>query len=270
MTKHLLKDMSWREFAGRLAENPVILLPLGSQEEQGPMAPMGDFMLTERIADLVAERTGAIAAPTVPFGHADYFRPVPGGIALRAETFKALFEDLCVSFLEHGLTRLLVVNGHSGNFPLIDQAIRALKREHGVLIPCINLWRSIPDGLWQELHPDVGKAALGHGADPVTSAYMHLFPELVREDLIEAPDAQMGELLGLPTAGLDAVVFQGQTVNVALDVTERCSNGIAGGDPRRASAANGRRIVEHLVDFLSAFVAHLETVDPRVGRAPSR
>ena len=48
--KSLLKDLTWVEFAERLRDKPVILIPLGSQEEQGPQAPMGDFMLTERIA----------------------------------------------------------------------------------------------------------------------------------------------------------------------------------------------------------------------------
>ena len=29
------------------AKNPVILLPMGSQEDQGPHAPMGDYLLAE-------------------------------------------------------------------------------------------------------------------------------------------------------------------------------------------------------------------------------
>jgi hypothetical protein len=83
----LLKDLTWVEFKGLVPSNPIILLPFGSQEEQGPHAPMGDYMLTDRIAELVAAKSGAIAAPIIPFGYADYFRPVPGGIQLRAETF---------------------------------------------------------------------------------------------------------------------------------------------------------------------------------------
>jgi creatinine amidohydrolase len=83
MQKFLLKDMTFREFQQRIPDNPVILPPLGSQEEHGPMAPMNDFMLTEAFA----ERADAIAAATLPFGYADYFRPIPGGIQLRAETF---------------------------------------------------------------------------------------------------------------------------------------------------------------------------------------
>ena len=38
------------------AQNPVILLPMGSHEDQGPHAPMGDYLLAEKIAELAAVR----------------------------------------------------------------------------------------------------------------------------------------------------------------------------------------------------------------------
>lgn len=259
--KHLLEDMSFVEFGERLADDPVILLPFGSQEEQGPACPMGDWMLTREIAARVAERSGAIAAPTVPFGYADCFRPVPGGIQLRAETFVALFTDVCENFLDHGVTRLVVLNGHTGNAGLIDQASRRLKSARGVVIPCLNLWRLIPPALWEELHPGRGASALGHGSDPLTSVYRHLSPALVRDDLV-APPGAMKEFLGLPTSGLGAVMFRGMPVQVPLDVTERCDDGVAGGDPTRSTPAIGRRIVDHLVDFASAFVDHMRGIDP--------
>ena len=53
-TKYLLKDFTWVEFRERMKEKPVMLVPLGSQEEQGPHAPMGDFMLTEKITEKIA------------------------------------------------------------------------------------------------------------------------------------------------------------------------------------------------------------------------
>ncbi|MEQ8357068.1 MAG: creatininase family protein [Kiloniellaceae bacterium] len=265
MRKHLLKDMTFVEFAERLADDPVILLPLGSQEEQGPMAPMGDYMITEAVAAMMARAADAVAAPTLPFGYADYFRTVPGGIALKPATFCAVLEDTIENFLDHGINRLVIVNGHSGNNPLIDQTVRKVKRRQGILVPHIPLWRSIPEALWQELHPGRGTAALGHGGDPLTSVYLHLFPELMRPDLIELEERK-GELLGLPTSGLAGVRFRDVDVGLAVDVTDRCGNGIAGGNPLDSSAEKGRRIVDHLVDFVAAFVRHFKTVDPRAAK----
>ena len=48
--KHALKDMTVAEFRDRLTPETVILLPFGSQEEQGPHAPMGDYMLADAVA----------------------------------------------------------------------------------------------------------------------------------------------------------------------------------------------------------------------------
>ena len=86
---YALQDLTWTEFAERTAAGSVpIVLPLGSQEEQGPHAPMGDFVVAERIALAAAERAGAICAPVLPFGYAEFFRGIAGGMQLRAETFR--------------------------------------------------------------------------------------------------------------------------------------------------------------------------------------
>ncbi|MET0529913.1 MAG: creatininase family protein, partial [Microvirga sp.] len=133
--KRALKDMTFAEFRERLAERPVILLPFGSQEEQGPHAPMGDYMLAERLALLAAETCDAIVAPPVPFGYADFFRAIPGGMQLRATTFTALLEDAVCNFLDHAIEHLVVFNGHTTNAPLIDQTLRRIRTERGVAIP---------------------------------------------------------------------------------------------------------------------------------------
>src|SRR5690606_1235014 len=121
--------------------------PLGSHEEQGPHAPMGDYLLAEAIALRAAERSGAIAAPCLPFGYAEFFRGYPGGIQLRAPTFRAVLDDMVMAFLDHGLNRILILNGHSTNAALIDETLRALRRRTGVAVASVDLWRSIPDSL---------------------------------------------------------------------------------------------------------------------------
>lgn len=269
MPKHRLKDMTFIEFAERIArEKPVVLIPLGSQEEQGPICPMGDWMLTEALADRIAEPAGAVVAPTIPFGYADYFRPVPGGIQFRADTFRAVLRDVCDSVLDHGLDRLLVFNGHSGNHPLIDETLRLLRAERGVVVPWVNVWRMIPPELWKSVHGENAARAQGHGADPMTSVYRHVFPEKMRPDLADAPNPGR-TLLGLPTAGLAAVRFKGMDVNVPIDVTDHCDNGIVSGDPALASAEAGKAFADHIVATTVALVEHLKTVDPRSqGRTP--
>lgn len=259
--KHALAEMTAVEFRQRLAERPVILLPLGSQEVQGPHAPMGDFMLTERIARLAAEAAGAIAAPTVPFGWADFFRPIPGGIQLRPTTFTALLEDVAYSFLEHGIEHVVVLNGHTSNAPLIDQVVRGLRYKRGIIVPSINLWQAISPALWTELYGDDAVRARGHGGDPITSVYLHLLPDLMRPDLVREPERQSA--FGLPTAGVRAVTFEGLPVALPLDVTDVEPNGLLGGDPRLATAEIGAAITDHLVGFITRFCQHFRRCTPR-------
>ena len=111
--KHRLQDMSWAEFRDRLAEPPVMLLPMGTQEEQGPNVPMDDFVLAERIADAVSRRTGAVMAPVLPFGDSEFFRSLPGCMSLRPDTLVAAVRDLSASLLDHGLRHLVILNGQT-------------------------------------------------------------------------------------------------------------------------------------------------------------
>lgn len=259
--KHALKDMTVAEFRDRLTDDPVILLPLGSHEEQGPHAPMGDYLLAEAIALRAAEMSGAIAAPCLPFGYAEFFRGFPGGIQLRAATFRAVLRDMLEAFVDHGINRLIILNGHSTNAPLIDEVTRDLRRARGVVVASVDLWRSIPDRLWTEIHGQDAAQARGHGGDPVTSVSMYLRPDQMRPDLM-AP-ARRAQAVGLPANGVQGVRLDGLAVNLPLNADELAPDGMLGGDPRLASAAAGQRIFDHLSAHCARLAGLMRQNDPQ-------
>ena len=123
-----------------------------------------------------------------------------------------------------------------------------------------------PSAVWQAAHGEAAAQAQGHGGDPVTSVSLHLCPELCRPDLVQAPDAGR-QLIGLPTAGLASVRLGRTEVNVPIDVTDHCDNGIVSGDPRLANATAGRLIADHIVAETVALVEQLKTAPVRVPRA---
>lgn len=263
MTKrrHALQDLTWAEFKERMAEQPVIVLPLGSQEEQGPHAPMGNFVLAEQIALTAAEHANAICAPVLPFGYAECFRGAAGGVQLRADTFARVLEDMITAFLDHGLKRVVICNGHSTNAPLIAQVAHKVRREHGVLVPNLNLWRLIPDDHWRKLHGENADRARGHGADPLTSVGLHLTPGLMRPDLAAPADRQ--SIFGLPTTGrFSGVRLQAAEIELPLDVTEVAPNGVGEGDPSLASAQVGAEITTWLTRYLGDFLRYFRLCDP--------
>ncbi len=244
------------------ARNPVILLPMGSQEDQGPHAPMGDYLLAEKIAELAALEatamgTPTLVAPVVPFGGADYFGAMIGGIAISEATLTSVLRDMFASLHRHGLTRLIVINGHGGNVGPIQLATREVHRSAGLLVPSLYLWR-IGYGLLPGIvGAEQAKLASGHGADPLTSVGMHLFPEVMRPDLIPAAGpVKRNVALDLPYLSLGTAEFEGAEIGLPTEYDEVYNKGVGKGDPNLSSAATGAALVDQLVGICARFAVH--------------
>ena len=54
-----MAELTGSEARALYPHNPVILLPMGSHEDQGPHAPMGDYLSADAIAERIARRCGA-------------------------------------------------------------------------------------------------------------------------------------------------------------------------------------------------------------------
>lgn len=262
MSKHTLAAMTQAEFRERIARPVVILLPLGSQEPQGPHAPMGDYRLAERLAVMSAEAGDGLAAPALAFGHADFFRGFAGGMQLRPQTFAAMLEDMIGSFLDHDLNHLLIFNGHSANASLIDQVTRGIRRRTGIAIPSLNIWKAIPPELWRELYGESASSVRGHGGEPLTSVATHLFPEEMRPDLV-ATAAPRTQAFGVPIRGISGVDFHGLPLQLPIDAHEVDANAMLSGSPHMASAARGKAICDHIVHHTARLMAQLLAHDPR-------
>ncbi len=243
-----------------LARRPVILLPMGSQEDQGPHAPMGDYMSADAIAERIAARataggTETLVAPVIPFGGADYFGAMPGGIALEQATLRAVITDMLACLERHRLTRLVVINGHGGNCEAIHEATHALYRRTGVIVPSLYLWRIGYGLLPGILGAEKARRAAGHGADPLTSVAWHLFPGIMRPDLTP-PAAPLRDVMGLKARAFGSLDFEGVEVTVPVEYNEIAPNGVRTGDPALCSPETGAALVEQLTEIGARFVAH--------------
>ena len=254
-------EMSWREVEEAIAGGAAALVPMGSTEEHGPHAPTGDYLLTDAITERVARQTGDVMIPTIPFSYSEYFRHYPGTVTLRAETLRLLVRDAVDGLLDQGFRHVVLFNGHKGNEPILGPLIRELRRERGVLVPIVApLGFGMTPSLIRELY---GATPTGHGGEPIGSIWQHLRPGLV--DLSRAEDFGSGPFLGLPTSGLNEVIFEGHPVGMAINMGDVTPPSGSLSDPRPASADKGERIVANAVAGLSAFVRWFKEVDPRVG-----
>src|SRR5450756_580098 len=165
MNKVRLQDLTWVEVQQKVQDGAPVIVPFGSQEQHGPHAPMGDFIICERVAVDAAERSGAVVAPVIAAGYSEYFKPYPGTISLRASTLGALLEDYVDCLMLQGFERIVFFNGHNGNNGLVDHVVRRIRDERGLRIPVVipNAFRT-PD-LMKQLFP-AGKQ--GHGGAGMT------------------------------------------------------------------------------------------------------
>ena len=255
------------------AQNPVILLPMGSQEDQGPHAPMGDYLLAEKIAELAAIKatnagTPTVVAPVIPFGGVDFFGAMPGGIAVSEATLVSIIRDMIASLHRHGLTRLIVINGHGGNVGPINVATRETFHATGHQIPSLYLWRIGYALLPAIVGAETSRAVSGHGADPLSSIGMHLFPELMRPDMIPAPKPLgHNKALDLPYTALGSLNFEGAEVTVPTEYDEVYSQGVGKGDPNLCTPATGAALTEQLSTLVARFAAHFARCDDSKAKA---
>jgi creatinine amidohydrolase len=260
LIKVRMGEITASEMREILRARPVVLLPLGSFEDQGPHAPMGDYLSAERMAELIAERattrgTLTLVAPVLAYGGADYFGTAPGGIALGQETFRSVLRDMFGCLLRHDVSRLVVVNGHAGNTQAVLDTAREIWRARRILIPSFYLWK-IARGLMPGIvGAEKTKQTSGHGGDPLTSIATHLFPQWMRPDLTPPPhDAP--EIIGMPVTGFGTASFEGAEIDVPIELSEITPDAVFGADARGCSAETGAKLVEALSELGARFVWH--------------
>jgi creatinine amidohydrolase len=223
---------------------------------------MGDYLLAEKIAELAAIRATergvrTLVAPVLPFGGADWFGPMVGGIAISQATLTTVIADMVDSLHRNGLTRLIVINGHSGNVGPIAEVARELYQRDQIVLPSLYLWRIAYQLLPEIVGAQKAAAVSGHGADPLTSLGLHLFPELIRRDLIPAGQPlKRDPVLDLPFTGLGTASFEGAEVAMPNEYDEVYNLGVAKGDPTLCSAETGAALTEKLTEICARFVAH--------------
>ncbi len=226
--------MTWPEILDRIdVGGEAVLLPIGATEQHGPHLGVGmDFRLADHLAAAVASRSGVVALPTLNYscsgGHSHRW---PGTIALSPTTMIALLADIGEWLYRAGIRRLFILNCHVGNRSAIGCAVDVLRgRFDDFLLANFNVG---------ELSPELSDcftrdAADWHANAAETSLMLHLAPETVRPDLL---------------AGADDPDRTGDCV-FRHPVNRTSRNGVTG-RPSEASAAEGARLFDALVDELS-------------------
>lgn len=256
MKKCALHLMTWKEIEEAFKEDPVILIPMGSMEQHGPQSITGDYLAAEEVARRTAKATGAYYLPVMPFGCSEYFRGFPGTISLQPETVYAVLYDVFHSLVEHGITKIFVVNGHAGNVPTIAQVARKVRRDDGIVSVSVDLWQSLTPEVKKAVYAEPDDKA-GHGSEPLTSVMSYLYPEMMRMDLVKPGNDNQDHWGEFDIHLLTKGIVNDVPMNIYLDMEDISPQGVMG-NPMNASAKRGEMIIEHLVALCSEIVKKLE------------
>jgi creatinine amidohydrolase len=116
----------------------------------------------------------------------------PGTVTLRWNVFVEALLDQGRSLCRHGFDRILLVNGHGSNAPLVDMAARLINVEHrGAVCAASTLYLSSPDSVQAlEEHRTSRFGGMSHACELETSLYLALRDDLVQMDkaVEEIPD----------------------------------------------------------------------------------
>ena len=255
MKKCALHLMTWKEIEEAFKNDPVILIPMGSMEQHGPQSINGDYLAAEEVAKRTAQATGAYYLPVIPFGCSEYFRGFPGTISLQPETVYAILYDVYQSLLEHGITKIFVVNGHAGNVPTIAQLARKVRRENGIVSVSVDLWQSLTPELKKVVYAKADDKA-GHGSEPLTSVMTYLYPDMMRMDLVEKENDNTDHWGEFDIQALTKGEVNGVPMNIYVDMEDVSKQGVMG-NPFNATAERGEMIINHLVKLCAAIVEKL-------------
>ena len=128
-----------RELAAR--DDIVAVIPAATLEDHGYHLPIDtDVRLVEAIARGAVERFNAqgeakaLLCPTQVHGYTPHHLDFPGSVTLRWNVFVESLLDQGRSLIHHGFDRILIVNGHGSNIPLVNMAARLLNVEHRTAI----------------------------------------------------------------------------------------------------------------------------------------
>lgn len=241
------------DFARLDAHRTIALLPVAAVEQHGPHLPLGtDAVINEGIVDAALTRLPADASvlvlPALTVGDSLEHSAFPGTLSVALDALMGLWLSIGESVARAGVRKLVIVNSHGGQKALVDQVALRLRVRHGMLaVRAHSFALGLPEGLFE-----ADELAHGlHGGAVETSLMLHLRPAWVRLEAID-----LFPSLGARLAAQGGLLGVEKPIGLGWMAQDLHPCG-ACGDPRQASAAKGRLVLEHMAGQLARLLGEV-------------
>lgn len=252
--KRFWADCRSGEFAALDRRRLIAVLPLGAVEQHGPHLPMSVDSCTingvvTRLARQLPEDSPVLFLPTQSVCKSDEHIDWPGTLTLSAETLIRVLVEIGASVARAGVRKMVLLNGHGGNIPVMDIVARELRVHHDLMVFSVN-WFGL--GMPEDIYSEIEQRHGIHAGDMETSVMLELDPANV--DMTAARDfrsrgqdlAEGYRHLGLGRGAKPA--WKTQDMNTAG----------ACGEAHLASAEKGRATLDHAVERLVEVMAEID------------
>jgi len=244
----LLGDLTWPEAKRRFKEMDMALLPVGSLEQHGPHLPLDvdafdALYLAQQVAKACAEPR-PLVLPLIPYGVAYHHEDFSGTISISPDTLSRLVYEIGMSAARHGITKLIIINGHGGNSPSLHFAAQMINRDAHIFT-CVDTGETSDpdvDALTQTPN-DV------HAGEIETSTTLATRPHLVRTNEIRK---------FIPRFSSRFLNFSSKRSVGWYAHTSKISPYGVLGDPTKANKEKGERMWELMINNLVEFIEDLK------------
>ena len=165
------------------AHPEIAVIGIGAIEQHGRHLPIGtDWMIACELSRRVAGELNAFLLPTIPISMSECHGSMEGTVWIKPATLSAVLRDIASSLNEQGISKLLVLNAHGGNF-VLGPTIQEINYEYPdmLIIMAPEEWPTMEGG-----HPIFEKPETDlHAGEIETSILLSLNPTLVKPERMD-------------------------------------------------------------------------------------
>ncbi len=171
-------ELTSAEFAKRVKDKPLVIVPFGSVEEHGEHLPLcTDSSQAEEIAARVAKAFDALICPPIRYGECRSTRNFPGTLSFSGRTMRSLAFDIVSELARNGIDKVMLLTGHAGSAhmaALRAGALKAVEANSKVRVMVLSDYDIAYDLRGKEFPENDG-----HAGQIETSRMLRLRPDLV-------------------------------------------------------------------------------------------